>query len=92
MQTKIQGTTMPVLDVQLEPNESVFSESGELSWMTASIQMTTHTQMGGNTARTALPAWFPLPPRCRGTSCRSRLGQARSTWSTATASSAPPRK
>ena len=47
MQTKIQGTTMPVLDVQLDPNESVFSESGELSWMTASIQMTTHTQMGG---------------------------------------------
>jgi uncharacterized protein (TIGR00266 family) len=47
MQTRIQGTTMPVLDVRLEPNESVFSESGELSWMTASIQMTTHTQMGG---------------------------------------------
>jgi uncharacterized protein (TIGR00266 family) len=47
MQTRIQGTTMPVLDVQLDPNESVFSESGELSWMTASIQMTTHTQAGG---------------------------------------------
>ncbi len=47
MQTRIQGTTMPVLDVQLEPNESVFSESGELSWMSGSIQMTTHTQMGG---------------------------------------------
>jgi uncharacterized protein (TIGR00266 family) len=47
MQAQIQGTTMPVLDVQLEPNESIFSESGELSWMTASIQMTTHTQMGG---------------------------------------------
>ena len=47
MQTRIQGTTMPVLDVQLNPGESVFSESGELSWMTASIQMTTHTQMGG---------------------------------------------
>ena len=47
MQTRIQGTTMPVLDVQLDPNESVFSESGELSWMTGSIQMTTHTQMGG---------------------------------------------
>ena len=47
MQTRIQGTTMPVLDVELEPNESVFSESGELSWMTGSIQMTTHTQMGG---------------------------------------------
>ena len=36
-----------VLEVQLDPNESVFSESGELSWMTQSIQMTTHTQMGG---------------------------------------------
>ncbi|HUV69642.1 MAG TPA: TIGR00266 family protein [Terracidiphilus sp.] len=47
MQTRIQGTTMPVLDVQLDPNESVFSESGELSWMTGSIQMATHTQMGG---------------------------------------------
>ena len=47
MQTTIQGTTMPVLDVQLDPNESVYSESGELSWMTSSIQMTTHTQMGG---------------------------------------------
>ena len=47
MQTRIQGTTMPVLEVQLDPNESVFSESGELSWMTGSIQMTTHTQMGG---------------------------------------------
>lgn len=47
MQTRIQGTTMPVLDVQLDPNESVFSESGELSWMSSSIQMTTHTQMGG---------------------------------------------
>ena len=47
MQTRIQGTVMPVLEVQLDPNDSVFAESGELSWMTASIQMTTHTQMGG---------------------------------------------
>jgi len=47
MQTRIQGTTMPVLDVLLDPNESVYSESGELSWMTGSIQMMTHTQMGG---------------------------------------------
>ncbi|MGH9562264.1 MAG: AIM24 family protein, partial [Terracidiphilus sp.] len=43
MQTRILGTTMPVLEVDLNPNESVFSESGELSWITASIQMTTHT-------------------------------------------------
>jgi uncharacterized protein (TIGR00266 family) len=38
---------MPVLEVDLAPNESVFSESGELSWMSSSIQMMTHTQMGG---------------------------------------------
>ena len=47
MQARIQGTTMPVLEIDLQPNESVFSESGELSWMTSSIQMATHTQMGG---------------------------------------------
>jgi len=38
---------MPVLEVLLQPGESVFSEAGELSWMTQSIQMQTHTQMGG---------------------------------------------
>ena len=30
MQARIVGTTMPVLEVDLDPNESVFSESGEL--------------------------------------------------------------
>src|SRR5271156_2446508 len=47
MQSRILGTTMPVLEFVLDPNESVISEAGELSWMTSSIQMTTHTQMGG---------------------------------------------
>ena len=47
MQSRIQGTTMPVLEVLLQPGESIFSEAGELSWMTQSIQMQTHTQMGG---------------------------------------------
>src|SRR5215467_11605540 len=47
MQSRITGTTMPVLEVALGPNESLISEAGELSWMTSSIQMTTHTQMGG---------------------------------------------
>jgi uncharacterized protein (AIM24 family) len=46
-QTRIQGTTMPVLDVQLEPNESVLIESGELLWMTALIQMTNYMLLGG---------------------------------------------
>src|ERR1700729_3876477 len=47
MQSRIQGTTMPVLEFILEPNEAIISEAGELSWMSASIQMTTHTQMAG---------------------------------------------
>ena len=47
MQNRIVGTTMPVLEFLLEPNESIISEAGELSWMSSSIQMTTHTQMGG---------------------------------------------
>jgi uncharacterized protein (TIGR00266 family) len=47
MQSRILGTTMPAVEFLLEPNESVISEAGELSWMTSSIQMTTHTQMGG---------------------------------------------
>src|SRR5215470_2775077 len=47
MQSQIVGTVMPVLEFVLEPNESIISEAGELSWMTSSIQMTTHTQLGG---------------------------------------------
>ncbi len=47
MQNRIVGTTMPVLEFTLEPNESVISEAGELSWMSSSIQLTTHTQFGG---------------------------------------------
>ncbi len=47
MQSRIVGTTLPVLEFVLEPNETVISEAGELSWMSSSIQMTTHTQFGG---------------------------------------------
>ncbi len=47
MQSRITGTTMPVLEFSLNPNEAVISEAGELSWMSSSIQLLTHTQMGG---------------------------------------------
>lgn len=47
MRSQITGTTMPVLEFALDPNESIISEAGELSWMSSSIQMTTHTQFGG---------------------------------------------
>src|ERR1700719_3148377 len=47
MQSRITGTTMPVLEFVLDPNESIISEAGELSWMGSSIQMTTHSQFAG---------------------------------------------
>ena len=47
MQHRILGTTMPVLEFALGPNDAVISEAGELSWMSASVQMTTHTQHAG---------------------------------------------
>ena len=47
MQSRIFGTTMPVLEVALDPDESVISEAGELSWMTSAVQLTTHTQYAG---------------------------------------------
>lgn len=47
MESRITGTTMPVLEFRLEPNEAIISEAGELSWMGSSIQMTTHTQFAG---------------------------------------------
>jgi uncharacterized protein (TIGR00266 family) len=47
VQDRIIGTTMPVLEITLDPGEAIFSESGELSWMTQSIVMQTSTQMAG---------------------------------------------
>ena len=47
MQHRIVGTTMPVLEFALDHNDAVISEAGELSWMSQSIQMTTHTQHAG---------------------------------------------
>jgi uncharacterized protein (TIGR00266 family) len=48
MQSRIHGTTMPAIEFLLQPGETVVAEAGELSWMSASIGMHTHTQaMGG---------------------------------------------
>jgi len=47
MRSEIVGTTMPVLEFVLDPNDSIISEAGQLSWMGSSIQMTTHTQYAG---------------------------------------------
>lgn len=47
MQAEIKGTTMPVLEVTVQPGEQLVSTHGELSWMTANIQMTQTTGAGG---------------------------------------------
>ena len=47
MNHRILGTTLPVLEVQLVPGESIVSVAGQLSWMSHSIQMQTSTQHGG---------------------------------------------
>jgi uncharacterized protein (TIGR00266 family) len=46
MRTKIHGTTLPVLELELDSGESVISETGELSWKTRSISMKTSTGFG----------------------------------------------
>lgn len=48
MDHKIIGTTMPVLEIGLEPGESVVAEGGELSWMTNSIDLHTATGKAGS--------------------------------------------
>lgn len=41
------GTTMPVLELMLQPGEQVFAESGELAWISMTIQLQTGTAVGG---------------------------------------------
>ncbi len=45
---RILGTTMPVLEVQLTPGQTVISQGGELSWMTSAIVMSTATAGAGS--------------------------------------------
>jgi uncharacterized protein (TIGR00266 family) len=47
MDHKILGSTLPVLELQLASGESVVAVSGELSWMSASINLETTTGSGG---------------------------------------------
>ncbi len=47
MQAEIKGTTMPVLEVTVQPGEQLISTHGELSWMTSNMQMSQTTGGGG---------------------------------------------
>jgi uncharacterized protein (AIM24 family) len=47
MQSRITGTTLPVLEIGLESNDMVVAPPGELSWMTPNVQMRTATNTAG---------------------------------------------
>jgi len=47
MDAQIHGTVLPVLEVTLDPGDTIVSEAGEMSWMSQSIEMTTTTQTAG---------------------------------------------
>ena len=48
MLEEIKGTAMPVLEVSLDPGESVVAESGELGWIAGGIELTTTTGVDGD--------------------------------------------
>jgi len=43
---RIDGTTLQVVTIELEPGEVIFSESGGMSWMTGNVEMQTHSGGG----------------------------------------------
>jgi uncharacterized protein (TIGR00266 family) len=43
----ILGTTMPVLEIQLDAEEAIVAEPGEFSWMSVNIALSTTTQTAG---------------------------------------------
>jgi uncharacterized protein (TIGR00266 family) len=47
MDHRIIGTILPVLEITLDPGESVVSEPGELSWISSAIALRTSTNMAG---------------------------------------------
>jgi uncharacterized protein (AIM24 family) len=51
MKEQLLGTALPVLSISLDPGESVVAETGEFSWMTDAIQMSTGLSGGGREAR-----------------------------------------
>ena len=48
MRHEITGTNMPVLEMYLDPGDTIVAESGELSWMTPGIKLETSMGAGGS--------------------------------------------
>lgn len=47
MNADVKGTTLPVLEVMLDPGDEVISTHGELSWMTPNVEMSQATATNG---------------------------------------------
>ncbi|MBV8116980.1 MAG: AIM24 family protein, partial [Candidatus Eremiobacteraeota bacterium] len=47
MKSKITGTTLPVLEIGLEPGDKIVAEPGEFSWMTDNVQLNTTAMTAG---------------------------------------------
>jgi uncharacterized protein (AIM24 family) len=63
MNHRIIGTTLPVLEFQLQPGERVVAVSGELSWMSRSIQLKTGAHwvaVASSESSNALPVEAPF--------------------------------
>lgn len=46
MKPVITGTTMPVLEIVLEPGEAIVAEGGDVAWLTPGLQLDTSTAHG----------------------------------------------
>jgi uncharacterized protein (TIGR00266 family) len=49
MRSHIIGSTLPVLELALDPGEGLVAETGQLSWMTGGIELRTTTNTAGTT-------------------------------------------
>jgi uncharacterized protein (TIGR00266 family) len=47
VKSKITGTTLPVLELGLEPGDKIVAEPGEFSWMTSNVQLNTTAMTAG---------------------------------------------
>ena len=46
MQSRITGTTMPVLEITLDPGERLTAEGGDVAWLTSGFTLETSTRFG----------------------------------------------
>jgi len=47
MKTRITGTTLPVLEIGLEPGDKIVSEPGQFSWMSPNVNLQTTAMTAG---------------------------------------------